>query len=64
MSSEDVMKLDGPVPRDLHVYDYEGRPVKKYTLDENLISFHVDESTNKLYATADAGEDPVFVYDL
>jgi hypothetical protein len=66
ISMEDVIKKNAsPRLYALHVYDYEGHPARKYTFKESIISFHVDETANKLYATVnDDFESPIFVYDL
>ncbi len=59
-----VGRKDPSLKYKIHVYDYRGRPVKRYTFDEELISFAVDEERGKIYATVENQENPVFVYEM
>lgn len=49
----------------LHLYDWEGKPVKRINLQQSLSAFVVDESTQTLYGiNPDSREDAILVYTL
>lgn len=48
----------------LYVYDFEGNPVRKYTLNKNILGLDVDEETNTLIATCAESDNPVQVFKL
>jgi hypothetical protein len=42
----------------IYVFDWEGKPVKRYELDQEVRSITVDEKNNILYAASYSGEEP------
>jgi hypothetical protein len=49
----------------IYVFDWEGKPVKRYELDQEVRSITVDEKNNILYAASYSGEEPNLIkYNL
>lgn len=46
--------------RYIHVFDFEGNPVRRYTLDRAVYGIHIDEDTGVIWAT-DVNEDDQIV---
>jgi hypothetical protein len=49
---------------EIHVYDYNGNPIKKWVSDLNLKHFVVDESQNLIYAITDSEENTYVTFKL
>lgn len=48
----------------LYVFDLEGNPVRKYTLDKNILGIHIDEKTNIGIATCAESDNPIVTFKL
>lgn len=48
----------------LYVFNFEGMPVQKYTLDHSISGFHLDEASGKLIALDLNSDDPVVEFNL
>jgi hypothetical protein len=55
---------EGMYPKELHVYDYKGKPIKRYLLNETFTSFTIDEENKKLYLITNLEEKQFLTYDL
>lgn len=51
-------------PREIHVFDYNGSPIAKYLLDNDILNFTVDEENDNLYIITNNEETPIFKYNL
>lgn len=59
-----VKNLDRTYSKELHVYDYNGNPIKRYLFDEIFTSFTVDEEKQKLYLITNSEDNQFLSYDL
>ena len=48
----------------IYVYDLEGNPVRKYTLDKNIFGIYIDEETNTGIATSAESDSPIVTFSL
>lgn len=48
----------------LYVYDFDGNPVRKYTLDKNVFGIHIDEKNQTLVTTCVESENPIQLFKL
>lgn len=48
----------------LYVFDLAGNPVRKYTLDKNILGIHINEKTNIGIATCAESDNPIVTFKL
>ncbi len=48
----------------LYVFDLAGNPVRKYTLDKNILGIHINEKTNTGIATCAESDNPIVTFKL
>lgn len=48
----------------IYVFDHKGNPVRKYTLDVNILGFDIDEERNQAIATSGETEHPLVLIRL
>lgn len=60
----DDLKASGDHSDEIHVYDWEGNPVKKIILDRSIFSFEVDPDDKYLIASSVSNLEQLFLYPL
>lgn len=50
--------------RYLYIFDHEGKPIKKYTLDHAIYSIAIDEATGTIIATDVNSDSPLITFGL
>ena len=65
-SEESIEKNNGLGEYEIHQYDYEGNPLRKFIIDKPVSSLHYDEQTKTLYAILDSeyAEQPLVKLDI
>lgn len=48
----------------IYVYDLEGNPIRKYTLDKNIFGIYINEETNTGIATCAESDSPILTFNL
>ena len=48
----------------LYVFDLAGNPIRKYTLDKNILGIHISEKTNTGIATCAESDNPIVTFKL
>lgn len=48
----------------LYVFDLEGHPIRKYTLDKNIMGIYIDEETNTGIATCAESNNPIVEFKI
>ena len=48
----------------LYVFDTDGNPVRKYTLDNNIFGIYINEATNTCIATCVESDNPILTFKL
>lgn len=62
-------KIKDNIPRmqggkQIYVFDLDGKPVRKYTLDHSISGFYLDEASGKLFGLDVNNDEPVIEYNL
>lgn len=50
--------------RHLYVFDTQGTPLRKYTLDKNIFGIYINETTNTCIATCVENNNPILIFKL
>lgn len=65
LSIPEMLKSKSSGGDKIYVYDLIGNPQVSYKLDRKILSFHIDESNNKIYALdVNNPDNQLFVFDL
>ena len=59
------MRKNEPMKYKVNIYDYDGKPIRQLMLNHNNItSFCIDETRNKILITVSDNENPLWEYDI
>jgi hypothetical protein len=50
--------------RHLYIFDTQGTPLRKYTLDKNIFGIYINETTNTCIATCVETNNPILIFKL
>lgn len=52
--------------KEIQIWDWNGTPISKYTLDRHFICYAIDESNNRIYVVSSREDstDKIYVYDI